>query len=168
MVLGRRHLTLKRLMIDVAAIGVGVTALLRPNKGWAVALPVLFLTTLLTAILGVLVRRGHERASWVRFALFGWAYLILVYFWHEDIVISNPLSTKRIFKQPLVELLDIVMVLGDGAMMGERLTGIARGLAQVDNPSRFIVAWSLLGLLFAGLGGLIARWFSRNEPTATG
>lgn len=166
--MGRRHLTLKRLMIDVAVIGVGVAALLRPNKGWAVALPVLFLTMLLTAILGVLVRRGHGRASWVGVALFGWAYLIPIYFWHEDILISTPMSTKRILKQPLVELLDIVMVLGDGDLMGERMAGIARDLARVDNPSRFIVAWSLLGLLFAGLGGLIARGFSRNEPTLTG
>jgi hypothetical protein len=168
MVLGRGHLTLKRLMIVVAVIGVGVAALFRPTKGWAVALPVLFLTMLLTAILGIWLRRGHERAYWVGFALFGWAYLIPVYLWHEDIIINDPMSTKRIVKRPLVELLDIVMILGDGDLMGRRMAGMAVDLAQVDNPSRCIVAWSLLGLLFAGLGGLIARGFSRDEPTPTG
>ena len=73
----RRHLTLKGSMIAIAVIGVGMAALVRPNKLWAFVLPPLSMTMYLTSILGLLFRRGPRRAYWAGFALFGWAYLIL-------------------------------------------------------------------------------------------
>jgi hypothetical protein len=168
MIVERRHRTLRRLMIAVALIGVGLAAVLRPNRGWALALLVLFLTMLLTAILGAAMRRGRVRAYWIGFALFGWTYLGVIHFHYDEMVINNPISTERLIKRPLVEVLDFVMVLGDGARTGERLAGIAGDLARADDSSRCVVAWSLVGLLFAGAGGVIALRFARDDPTANG
>jgi hypothetical protein len=158
------------MMITVAVVGAGIAAMIRPTRGWAIVLPALFLTVLLTAILGLLLRRGDQRAYWVGFALFGWAYLIPSLFWLGDFN-STPISISHVVSFPLIVVLDIVTGLGasDGKKsVGEMMAELHGVMAQVDDKSRLLVAWSLLGLLFACLGSLIARWLSRNEATSMG
>src|SRR5262245_46227742 len=58
LLLKRRQWTLKGLMIAIALIGVGLAALVRPSKGWTLVLPLFLLIMELTAILGVVLRRG--------------------------------------------------------------------------------------------------------------
>lgn len=153
-----RH-TLKSLMIVVATIGVGVAALARPNKGWAIILSAFFLILLLTSLLGILLRRGPRRAFWIGFALFGWAYLAPLVFGKDDF--RSLLSLDHLVYGPLIGTLDFMVILGLGDK--ERIADLG-ALGQVDDESRLIVAFSVLGLLFACLGGLIARRFVRNDP----
>ena len=73
----RRRPTLKSLMIAIIVIGLGLAALVRPNDLWALTLPIVLLTMLLTAIPAAFFRRGPKRAFWTGFALFGWASFLL-------------------------------------------------------------------------------------------
>jgi hypothetical protein len=154
-------------MIAVAVIGAGAAALVKPNRAWALVLLALFQIALLTAILGLLLRRGPRRTWWVGFALFGWAYLIPAFFLPDEYRLILP-RDHLVYAAQAMLVFEIVPALGDRETMATLITEMPGALAQVDNQSRIIVAYSLMGLLFAGLGGLIARWFSRDEPASTG
>jgi hypothetical protein len=52
--------------------------------------------------------------------------------------------------------------------MVPRMAGVVGAIAQVDNPSRRVIAWSAVDLLFAGQGGMIALRLSRDERPGTG
>jgi low temperature requirement protein LtrA len=160
--LGQRRYTLKSLMIVVAALGAGVAALARPSKGWAVVLTTLLLTFLLTSLIGILLQRGPRWAFWFGYALFGWAYLAPLVFGKDDF--PSPLSLDHLVNGPLFGLLEILVILGMG---DKEPIAILDALGQVDDESRFVVAFSVLGLLFASFGGLIARRLSRNDPPST-
>jgi hypothetical protein len=161
MALGQRRYTIKGLMIVVGVVGIVVAAVVRPNQGWAVALPSLFLTLLLTALLGVVLRRGPRRTFWVGVTVFGWAYMAPLAFWREDF--HSPFSLGQVVARPLTLTLEILMVLGLGEEMN--LADLPSALGQVNDESRFVVVYSIMGLLFACLGGLIARSLSGdNRP----
>jgi hypothetical protein len=149
-------------MVVIALVGTIVAALVRPNQGWAIVLPPIFLTLLLTALLGVLLRRGSKRAFWVGVALFGWAYMALLAF-SDDLPSRSALG--QVLNFPLAATLDILMQLGlEG---GTHLAELPGALGEVDAKSGFAVVCSIMGLLFAGLGGVIARWLSGNERPQT-
>jgi hypothetical protein len=158
-------------MIAIALIGIGIGTLVRPTQLGAVILNVLLLTMLLTAILGLLFRRGSKRAYWTGFAVFGWAYLMLAFFlfWEKDLAIS-PMPIREVIAGSLIPLLEFLLVpgLGDSEKTGDLLASLHGFATKVDNESRFVVAWSLLGLAFAALGGTVARGFSSNAATSTG
>ncbi len=101
--------TLKGLMVVIALIGVGTGAMIRPNKFWALVLPVFLLTMLLTAILGFLIRRGPKRAYWVGFALFGWAYLVPILYWQDETV-NDSMSINAMIRRPIFGFIEIVAV----------------------------------------------------------
>lgn len=161
--------TVKGLMFIVAVIGVAIAALIRPIKLWAIVLPLFQLTLCLTAILGSLFRRGPKRAFWVGFAVFGWAYFILtvVFFWQHDVV-NSPMSFPRAVGESLAIVIGFLMVpgLGERVKMADVMAAIAALVQEVDDYSRFLVACSLLGLVFAVLGGLIARAFDSREAAS--
>ena len=136
---------LRTLLVAVAVVGMAVAALSRPTRGWGIAASTLFLTLLLTAILGSLLRRGTPRAFWIGFALFGWAYVAPLLSW---------LAFESLIIAPREGLIDVLVALG--ARDGKYLADLAGSWAQVDNESRLVVGTSTLGLLFAGFGGLIA------------
>jgi hypothetical protein len=164
MALGQRRYTIERLMIVVALVGTSVSALVRPNQGWAIILPSLFPTLLLTALLGVLLRRGLKRASWVGVTLFGWAYMATLAFWRQDI--QSPCSLGPVVARRLAGPLEILIVLG---LWDEvHLADLPCALGQVDDESRFVVVYSIMGLLFARLGGLIARSLSGDDRPQNG
>jgi hypothetical protein len=165
----KRRPTLKGLMIAIAVIGVGIAAVILSNKFWAFVLPIFYMTTLLTAILGSLFRRGRERAYWIGFALFGGAYA--TYFLRQDNFLIGNTSFKDIINQPVSFLIKLVMSMGlvreVPGDIGHGIADLTSLLSEMDEESPLFVAWSLLGLVFAGLGGLIARAFYRDEPTPT-
>jgi hypothetical protein len=161
--------TVKGLMVIVAVIGVAIAALIRPYKFWAIVLSLLQVTLCLTAVLGLVFRRGPERAFWIGFALFGWAYFILtvVLFWQHDVV-NSPMSFPRAVGESLVVVYGFLMALslGDRGKMAEMMAAIVALVMEVDDNSRFLVACSLVGLVFAVLGGLIARAFYFSEAAS--
>src|ERR1700732_3970540 len=67
------RISIRKLMAYVAVIAVGIAALANPNTGWAVLFSAIFVTMLLTSILGVILCRGTKQAYWLGFGLFGWA-----------------------------------------------------------------------------------------------
>ena len=156
-------------MVIVAVIGVAIAALIHPIKLWAIVLPIFQLTLCLTAVLGSLFRRGPKRAFWVGFALFGWAYFILtvVLFWQHDVV-NSPMSFPRAVGESLAIVIGFLMVpgLGERVKMAEVTAAIVALVKEVNDYSRFLVACSLVGLVFAVLGGLIARAFYASEAAS--
>jgi hypothetical protein len=169
--LRRRHPTLKGLMIAVAAIGVGIAVLVRPNKLWSLFLPLLLLTMYLMSILGVLFRRGSGRAYWAGFAIFGWAYFILIFLLSGEQGFANsPVSLPNLLAERILGVFELLMIPGvigsemTWAEIGDHLRELA---GEADDASRFVIAFSLLGLIFAAIGGMIARVFSDKETAAT-
>jgi hypothetical protein len=163
MTLGKRRYTIKGLMIVIALVGTSVAALVRPNQGWALVLPLLFLILLLTALLGVVLRRGSRRAFWFGVTVFGWAYMVPHAFWKEEL--HSRFSLGDMVSRPLDGMLDILMALG--LRDESHLADLPGALVHVDDVIRFVVAYSIMGLLFACLGGLIARSLSGDERPQT-
>ncbi len=98
----RRSFTLKGSMIAIAVIAVGMAVLVRPNRLWAFLLPPFLVIMSLTAILGLMFRRGRKRAFWTGFALFGWVYLTLnlFFFWERDFA-NSPISLRDVGRECL-------------------------------------------------------------------
>jgi hypothetical protein len=154
-------------MIAVAGIGAGAAALVRPSHAWALASLALYQIALLTAILGLLLRRGPRRAGWVGFTVFGWAYLVPGFFLPDEARMFFQRETL-ISGVQMTLVFEILPALGDPEAMAKLMTELPAALAQVDDHSRIVLAYSLGGLLFAGLGSLVAQWLSRNESTSAG
>ena len=72
-----RRISILGLMGVVVAAGLGLAALRDANELWAGLVLLADLAAVGTALLGVVYRRGRERAWWLGFALFGGGYLAL-------------------------------------------------------------------------------------------
>ncbi len=70
------------LMTIILYLAIGWGALLNPADGWIWESTIYSLTAFImtTATLLAFVRRGRERMAWTGFAVFGWAYLLLLGF----------------------------------------------------------------------------------------
>ena len=113
---------------------------------------VIFLTTcgvLALAVVGVACRGKHERAWWLGCSLFGWGYLVLV-FWLSYLVPHLPTAV----------LLDIMASVGAPLADGG-------SLVHDESPSRK-VAHCFWSLTLALLGGTLAHAFfgSRTDQAA--
>lgn len=163
----RPRVSLKSLLAFVAALAAGLTALIRPNYGWAHVGSTLYLALLLTAILGVLFRRGERRAYWSGFAIFGWAWAIL-----SGFVTSGEPSASDQWSWPLLAPTDLATLISNAIQFQHdpdpSSHQIMSYLKIINNQSCSVIAISLLGLISAWQGGLIARRFSRGEIPAAG
>src|SRR5690242_7812633 len=72
-----RSVTIAGLLGLVLVVGMGLAALKSSTVLWTTASTTLVLALLLTAVAGGIFLRGTDRAYWIGFALFGWAYLLL-------------------------------------------------------------------------------------------
>jgi hypothetical protein len=75
--MNRMRFSIASLLIWVALLGVGITALRSGSPLWANALFSLAIGILTVAVLAAVYRRGRRRAFWVGFASCGWVYLLL-------------------------------------------------------------------------------------------
>ena len=157
----KRRITLKSVMIAIVVIGVGLAAMVRPNMLWALVLSVFHFTILLSAILGMLYRRGLKRAYWTGFAVFGWAYYILATF---PGFLWSTLSAGRLIIK-LIAALETVE--WEKLTIDDTLGAWYELATQVDKVSRFAVVCSVGGLAFACLGSIVARLFFEDQPTST-
>jgi hypothetical protein len=73
----RVHVTIAQMMGIVLAVGLGLAALANANDVWASSTFTLAFILISAAILGGLGVRGDARMSWIGFAVFGWAYLLV-------------------------------------------------------------------------------------------
>jgi hypothetical protein len=132
------------------------------RPGGAVVLSALWLSLLLTAILGALLRRGTPRAFWIGSALFGGAYFASTLTWPGSF--PGIPTLDRLVATPTLGLLEVLIAVSAGER--KAIAGLVGAAAEVDEECRLVIGASALGLLFAGLGGLIASQFSRIEGPA--
>jgi hypothetical protein len=78
-----------------ALVAVGCTALMNASAAWAMSLHSALLALLLVAVLRAIYRHGAVRAFWIGFALFGWVYLILVYWVHYNSQFTDGFNDPR-------------------------------------------------------------------------
>ncbi|WP_435011047.1 hypothetical protein P12x_002340 [Tundrisphaera lichenicola] len=169
---------------------VGAIASVAVLQGQATWANVLFLATvslLGVSILGILHRKGDDRAFWQGFALFGWGYLIIAFVPWTPHPSGLELPTSR-WLGALHGAVDRSSAgPGDQSQAmppAETVEGAdvaARGPvvpvpAIPQSPSMFVpadlrqftlVGHCLLTLLAALLGSSVARWFSRSNLAMT-
>jgi len=76
--MGPHRLTLAGLMGLVVLAAASLASLRYATEAWTAVASTAALAVLLSALLAARLLRGRERAFWGGFALFGWAYLVLV------------------------------------------------------------------------------------------
>ena len=72
-------------------------ALRQPSNLWASLAFTVTIGVLVLGVVGILLRRGADRAFWVGFALFGWSYLALVFAPWFDKHVGPRLVTTELF-----------------------------------------------------------------------
>lgn len=163
-------------MIAIVWIAVGMTALIRPSKAWSLVLPFVLLSLDLTAILGVVLRRGLRRAYWLGFALFGWVYLILlVYLLSGGAPLFSSSTPESFINDALEGWIELFAIPGlivepgnELVKVGQIADDLRKLTVVVDDESRLVVACCMAGLAFSALGGKIARKLGQNEASAAG
>ncbi|MFI5456424.1 MAG: hypothetical protein ACHRXM_13325 [Isosphaerales bacterium] len=126
----------------VAALGF---AALRSASSTSAGVTLLWICGVLClSIVGVVCRKGAERASWLGFALFGWGYLALA-FWSSGNFKELPTAT-------------LLQAINSRMNATPQQTAGPRGGGSLD-WSFFQVAHCLWALLAAILGGVLARAF---------
>jgi hypothetical protein len=84
-------------LIFVAALA--LASLRLSSRVWAGSVLMLTLTILSCAILGVVYRRGAQRAFWLGFTLLGWGYMALAsHFWWDRNTVRPHLPTTSILE----------------------------------------------------------------------
>jgi len=189
--------TIAGLMVLTLFVGVAVAALRSASDEWASVLFTLTIVMLAIAVLGALFRQGQRRAFWTGFALFGWGYLLVCFgHWFATEVNPHLVTTKllervypRLAKNPrdapydaVVNTysmnLDAVVVSTNVARVPIALDVTQSQAPQqprqltialaVATPEAFLrVGHSLLALVFAYLGALVARYFSKSIERET-
>jgi len=87
----RPRVSVAGMMSVVPLAAVGFLALRSPSDIWAILLFSTALSVLACTTLAALLRRGHDRACWIGFSLFGWIYL---YFGLVDRYQGTPIVTQ--------------------------------------------------------------------------
>jgi hypothetical protein len=172
-----------------ALVAVACTALMNASDTWAMLLHSALLGLLLMGVLRAVYRHGPVRAFWIGFALFGWVYLILVYWVHYNSQFAdefnNPagsqLATTRLLQQGYDHVLPLVRKppanagkgsggfgAGGGSGGGFFGGGPAPNSDYPDQQTFMRVGQPLCALLLALVGGWIARGLEqsrgRHEP----
>lgn len=83
------RISVKGVLLAVAAVAVSCAALINANDVWAAVVYGVTLGCLFVAIVGAIFRRGHRRAFWAGFAVFGWGYFLLM-----GATLENPLGGR--------------------------------------------------------------------------
>jgi hypothetical protein len=138
--------TIGGLMAVVLVLAIDFAALRSANATWAGVLSLLTHGALGVAILGIVLRKGAERAWWLGFFVFGWGYLRL-----------SPWGLVYPTKPPTLLLLEWLRAIsGSPPTPPDPFATENLLLEQVDRH-----LWALPAAL---LGGLLARAFFASTP----
>ena len=141
--------TIGGLMAVVLVAAIDVAAVRSASPTWAGVLSLLTYGTLGVAILGIVFRRGAERAWWIGSFVFGWGYLRLA-----------PWSFSHLAKPPTLLLLEWLRTKsGAPPTAPDPFSTENLVLLQIDR-----CLWALPAAL---LGGLLARAFFASAPVGT-
>ena len=183
----RPRLSIAALMGFIFVIGVGLAAFRYPNKLWASFFFSIAIGAMVIASMGAVFHRGLPQKFWAGYALCGWLYLLLNFgpwFEHEvspylfttaclDLIyphVAAPEQTAMVDKDTV--FIGLAGGFGPSAVdnVWEHWTAIDNAAAQFAVSNNFavnrskpfqLIGHALLALLFAYLGGLIARRFAR-------
>src|SRR6516165_9214735 len=75
--MNRLRLTIANLMIVVLYVGLGFAALRNADEFWASATFTLAILAVSVAVVVAVARKGRARLTWLGFAVFGWASLLI-------------------------------------------------------------------------------------------
>jgi hypothetical protein len=166
------RVSIAQLLWVVLFSGVALAALRSASDLWAALLFTLTATSLLVAVLGAVYRPRGRRAFWLGFALFGWAYLLLGLVPEA----RSQLATTRLLDDVYARVLGrdgltITLAPRPGGNQVASLDGSTPVMAWEIASNSFVISSgpraesfrrignSLFSLLFALLGGLLARRF---------
>ena len=142
-------------------IALGLTGARSASTFWTTAASTLTLALLLAAILGAWLLAGTDRAFWAGFALFGWTYLVLVnwdwvggQFGHDLTAGLSEVAEALVPRPPPTP-----------APQFQYLELARRRPTRIGNFVQ--IGRMLLSLLFALLGGFIARTLFERRPVGT-
>lgn len=161
--------SLKWMLAGVAAVALGTVALLYASPlTYAITLGFALLL-LLSAPLGVIYRTGARRAFWVGFTVFGWCYLLAL--------IAGASTSRTSFRGlPSHALQEYVYARVPMRIDSEEASPPVLNVRPVGRLFTFTlpsevhfrrVFHSLFIILWAVLGGLIARCFYATRGSAT-
>jgi hypothetical protein len=184
----RPRFSIAALMGFVFVFGVGLAACRYPNKLWASLFYSITIGAMVIGSLGAVFHRGLPQKFWMGYAMCGWLYLLMNFGpWFESEV-SPYLFTTAILDliYPRVAAPEQTAMLEKNAQIIGLAGGFGGPIAPVDAweqwtkidsaADRWVIAnsfafdrskpfqligHSLLALLFAYIGGLIARRFAR-------
>jgi hypothetical protein len=158
----------------LALAAAGLLALRWPSRLAANALYSASLASLTAALIAIIYRRGRERASWVGFAICGWAYLVLTTFPILDTHVGVHLLTTTgldllypgLAHRPPQATATQFSPWSDWAdphlNFDRRYVG---SVVLVASESFMRIGHSVIGLALALLGGLAARsLYDRDRP----
>jgi len=183
------------LMGIIFVLGVGLAALRHPSKLWASFFVSMTIGVLVVGLLGALFHRGLPRTLWAGFGVCGWFYMLLNFGpWFESEVSPYLFTTACLdLIYPRVAAPErTAMLSGHVAKVGlaggfggppsppaniwEHWTTIDNAAAGFVVANNFdvnrsrpfqLIGHSLWALLFACLGGVIARHFARLGAAAS-
>lgn len=175
--MGKFRFTLLSLMVLVAFSAVGLAALVNASELWASATFTVTVSVLLVAILGiVLPRRESSRAFCAGLTVVGWGYMLIVFspwFRPESNLGPAPLLTTKLLEYLYDKVTEAPAVAGASKQfprgsMAARIRALQRGSAlrgalSTSRKHFQQVGHSLLGLFFAFLGGLLARYLYTTQ-----
>lgn len=155
------RLSLRVSMACIVVLALALAALRSPSDSWVGPMFSMTPGLLLTAVLGVVYRRGTSRAFWLGFALFGWAYWLLSFGPWFDSWVAPHLVLTRPVKQ-LSYVMHPEPVFEGPIGMGTPDDFASRSsFKKRDNFWR--IGKSLAVLVVALLGGFVAIVFSLEE-----
>jgi hypothetical protein len=92
----RLRYTLRQLLGLAVLVALALPALMYPSLWWAAAWLSGCLLVLGVSLLGTINRDADRRAFWIGFALFGWAYMIMLYGPVLDRHVGHRLATTKV------------------------------------------------------------------------
>ena len=161
----RLRFSIMGLMALVLTVAIGFAALRNPSELWASALFTLAVGLLCVAVLGVAFRHGHKRQFWMGFAVFGWAYLILVF--ASDALSPPPLLTTKLLSfadqqiNPKSDTPIFITGVLNGTISANSLP--SRATMPITGPNSLLfyqIGQALATLIVALVGGIAARIFA--------
>jgi hypothetical protein len=190
----RPRFSIAAIMGFVFVFGVGLAAFRYPNKLWASFFFSITIGAMVIGSLGAVFHRGLPQKFWMGYAMCGWLYLLMNFGPWFETAVSPYLFTTAVLDliYPHVAAPEQTAMLENGTQVfglaggfgasapvniWEHWTKVDSAAEQYAIANNFDVArskpfqligHSLLALLFAYIGGLIARRFARLGMNPSG
>jgi hypothetical protein len=181
----RPRISIAALLGFVGVAAVGFAAIRGATPAWAGLIQSVMFFAMFGSLLGIAFRREAKRVFWIGFALLGWGYVALSF------TSLSPQVGRRLLGPALFRVIHEVLYTdesqfngpngpaGPGMMPGAGMGGGFRSMAAGGGGPVATVVWvprqadldligrSLEGLLWAYLGGWLARYFASGRREAS-